>query len=170
MLLPGPTGGPRRSARDSRVENDPTCLGQPAFELLDAQPGERILDLGCGDGALTARIAEISSAVGVDASPSMIDAARARGLDARIADAQRLDFIEEFDAVFTNAAMHWMPRIDDVVGGVARALRSGGRFVGETALLRFYVLHCVALPLAVALLIAVHFWRVRKDGGISGAL
>ena len=44
------------------------------------------------------------------------------------------------------------------------------RFVGETALLRFYVLHCVAIPLAVGVLIAVHFWRVRKDGGISGPL
>ena len=64
------------------------------------------------------------------------------------------------------------------VGGVdfihsasdARFLLWGGRFVGETALLRFYVLHWVALPLAAALLIAVHFWRVRKDGGMSGAL
>jgi quinol-cytochrome oxidoreductase complex cytochrome b subunit len=46
----------------------------------------------------------------------------------------------------------------------------GGRFVSESTLLRFYVLHCVAVPLAVGLLIAVHFWRVRKDGGISGAL
>src|SRR5712672_3826017 len=55
-------------------------------------------------------------------------------------------------------------------GSDARYLLLGGRFVGETALLRFYVLHCVAIPLAVALLIAVHFWRVRKDGGISGAL
>src|SRR6186713_94127 len=55
-------------------------------------------------------------------------------------------------------------------GSDARFLLLGGRFVGETALLRFYVLHCVALPLAAALLIAVHFWRVRKDGGISGAL
>ena len=55
-------------------------------------------------------------------------------------------------------------------GSDARFLLLGGRFVGETTLLRFYVLHCVALPLAVALLIAVHFWRVRKDGGISGAL
>jgi cytochrome b6 len=55
-------------------------------------------------------------------------------------------------------------------GSDARYLLLGGRFVGETALLRFYVLHCVALPLAAALLIAVHFWRVRKDGGISGAL
>jgi quinol-cytochrome oxidoreductase complex cytochrome b subunit len=42
--------------------------------------------------------------------------------------------------------------------------------VGENTLLRFYVLHCVAVPLAAALLIAVHFWRVRKDGGISGPL
>jgi quinol-cytochrome oxidoreductase complex cytochrome b subunit len=55
-------------------------------------------------------------------------------------------------------------------GSDARYLLLGGTFVGETALLRFYVLHCVAIPLAVALLIAVHFWRVRKDGGISGAL
>src|SRR6266480_2748606 len=55
-------------------------------------------------------------------------------------------------------------------GSDARYLLLGGRFVGETALLRFYVLHCVAIPLAVALLIAIHFWRVRKDGGISGAL
>ncbi len=55
-------------------------------------------------------------------------------------------------------------------GSDARFLLLGGRFVGETTLLRFYVLHCIALPLAVALLIAVHFWRVRKDGGISGAL
>jgi quinol-cytochrome oxidoreductase complex cytochrome b subunit len=55
-------------------------------------------------------------------------------------------------------------------GGDARFLLLGARFVGEATLLRFYVLHCVALPLAAALLIAVHFWRVRKDGGISGAL
>src|ERR1700688_1299700 len=55
-------------------------------------------------------------------------------------------------------------------GSDARYLLLGGRFVGENTLLRFYVLHCVALPLAAALLIAVHFWRVRKDGGISGAL
>jgi quinol-cytochrome oxidoreductase complex cytochrome b subunit len=46
----------------------------------------------------------------------------------------------------------------------------GGRFVSGDTLLRFYVLHCVAIPLAAAVLIAVHFWRVRKDGGISGAL
>jgi quinol-cytochrome oxidoreductase complex cytochrome b subunit len=46
----------------------------------------------------------------------------------------------------------------------------GGRFVGEAALLRFYVLHCVAFPLVAAFLMAVHFWRIRKDGGISGPM
>src|SRR5258708_23198492 len=107
-------------ARNARFVSD---LGQPALELLDPQPGERVLDLGCGDGALTVRIAEISSVVCVDASPSMIDAAKAQGLDARVADAQCLAFIEEFDAVFSNAALHWMPRIDDVASGVARSLR-----------------------------------------------
>jgi quinol-cytochrome oxidoreductase complex cytochrome b subunit len=52
----------------------------------------------------------------------------------------------------------------------ARFALLGGTFVGEGALLRFYVLHCVGLPLAIAVLMAVHFWRVRKDGGISGPL
>ena len=55
-------------------------------------------------------------------------------------------------------------------GSDARFLLLGARMVGESTLLRFYVLHCVAVPLAAALLIAVHFWRVRKDGGISGPL
>ena len=52
----------------------------------------------------------------------------------------------------------------------ARFALLGGTFVGEGALLRFYVLHCVGLPLGIAVLMAVHFWRVRKDGGISGPL
>lgn len=115
-------------ARNARFVSD---LGQPTLELLNPQPGERILDLGCGDGALTGQLSKIATVVGVDASPEMIAAACARGLDARVTDAQQLDFTEEFDAVFTNAAMHWMPRTDDVLRGVARSLRPGGRFVGE---------------------------------------
>jgi quinol-cytochrome oxidoreductase complex cytochrome b subunit len=55
-------------------------------------------------------------------------------------------------------------------GDDARFALLGGRFVGANALLRFYVLHCVGIPLAAAVLMAVHFWRVRKDGGISGPL
>src|SRR5690606_32972475 len=93
---------------------------------------ERILDLGCGDGALSARIAEAGAQlVAVDSSDVLLAAARARGLDARLMDAQSLTFAGEFDAVFSNAALHWMPDHDAVLAGVVRALRPGGRFVGE---------------------------------------
>jgi SAM-dependent methyltransferase len=107
-------------------------LGAPVVALLDPKPGERILDLGCGDGALTeALVAAGASVKGVDASPDMIDGALARGLDAELADGHALPFEGEFDAVFSNAALHWMTRPDEVVAGVARALRPGGRFVAE---------------------------------------
>jgi SAM-dependent methyltransferase len=107
-------------------------LGQPAVELLDPQPGERILDLGCGDGALTGDlVARGAEVVAIDASPEMVVAARARGFDARLADGQALAFAGEFDAVFSNAALHWMTAPDAVLTGVRRALRPGGRFVGE---------------------------------------
>lgn len=107
-------------------------LGEPLLELLAPQPGERVLDLGCGDGSLTQkRLAAGCEVVAVDSSAAQVAAARERGLDARVADAQRLDFEHEFDAVFSNAALHWMPRQDAVVAGVRRALKAGGRFVGE---------------------------------------
>jgi trans-aconitate methyltransferase len=109
-----------------------TDLGMPVVELLAPCPGERILDLGCGDGPLTAKLAALGcDVVGIDGSPAMVAAARALGLDARLMDAQALEFNGEFDAVFSNAALHWMPRGADVAAGVWRALRPGGRFVGE---------------------------------------
>ena len=107
-------------------------LGAPVLELLAPEPGEHILDLGCGDGALTEKLrAAGADVIGVDASPSMIEAAQARGLDARLKDAQHLDFDQVFDAVFSNAALHWMLDPDAVIAGVRRALKPGGRFVGE---------------------------------------
>lgn len=108
-------------------------LGLPVVELLAPRPGERILDLGCGDGVLTQRLAEIGCVViGVDAAPDMVREACARGVDARLADGADLPFAAEFDAVFSNAALHWMRADPDaVIAGVARALRPGGRFVGE---------------------------------------
>jgi trans-aconitate methyltransferase len=107
-------------------------LAGEVFAWLNPQPGERILDLGCGDGALTQRIQEVGAAVvGVDASPEMMKAAAARGLDARVMSGERLEFREEFDAVFSNAALHWILDQNAVLTGVRRALRPGGRFVAE---------------------------------------
>ena len=119
-----------RYAANARFVAD---LGLPVVELLAPQPGERILDLGCGDGVLTQRLAEIGcSVVGVDAAPDMVREACVRGVDARLADGADLRFAAEFDAVFSNAALHWMSADPDaVIAGVARALRPGGRFVGE---------------------------------------
>jgi trans-aconitate methyltransferase len=118
-------------ARYQRNAGFVAVLGQPALELLAPVPGERILDLGCGDGALTVMLAERAQVVGVDASAEQIAAVRARGLDARVMDGTRLDFREEFDAVFSNAALHWMRNPDAVIDGVWRALKPGGRFVAE---------------------------------------
>lgn len=108
-------------------------LGLPVLGLLNPQPGERILDVGCGDGVLSARIIEAGAAVvGVDGSPDMVAAARQRGIDARLADAFALTFEAEFDAAFSNAALHWMKRDPDaVLKGVRRSLKPGGRFAGE---------------------------------------
>src|SRR6266849_4306388 len=109
------------------------ALGQPVLDLLKPSPGERILDLGCGDGVLTEKIvAAGATVVGLDAAPDMVTAAKHRGLDARLIDGMNLRFNREFDAVFSNAALHWMKSDPDaVIAGVARALKPGGRFVAE---------------------------------------
>ena len=91
-------------------------LAESLVDLLHPQAGERILDLGCGDGFLTRRIAESgANVVGVDASPEMIAAARERGVDAHLANGETLPFDREFDAVFSNAALHWMSDQDAVL-------------------------------------------------------
>jgi len=128
-MPPTQTWDPDDYARNARFVSD---LGAPVVELLDPQPGERILDLGCGDGALTRTLVDAGARViGIDGSEAQIEAARRLGLDARVGDGERLAFDGDFDAVFSNAALHWMKRVDPVIDGVWRALVPGGRFVGE---------------------------------------
>jgi len=103
------------------------------LDLLQPQPGERILDLGCGDGILTEKLIALGAKViGIDSSADMIAAACGRGIDARIMDARSLTFENEFDAVFSNAALHWIKDDPEApIIGAFRALVPGGRFVGE---------------------------------------
>ncbi len=113
-------------------------LGAAVVDLLAPQPGELILDVGCGDGMLTATIAEAGARViGLDSSEEMVEAARSRGVDAFVADAETLDLDRQverfgrFDAAFSNAALHWMIDPDAVATGIFGVLKEGGRFVGE---------------------------------------
>lgn len=108
--------------------------GESLLSALAPQPGERILDVGCGTGELTAKIAEAGAIVtGVDASASMIDAAKGKFPSAafRVMDAAAMTFEAEFDAVFSNAALHWVKRAAKAADGMARALKPGGRLVLE---------------------------------------
>jgi len=120
---------PDQYARHARFVSD---LGGPVVDLLDPKPGEQVLDLGCGDGTLTERLITAGcQVVAVDTSPEQVWAALERGLDARIVDATQLQFDSVFDAVFSNAALHWISDADSVITGVWRALKPGGRFVAE---------------------------------------
>lgn len=106
-------------------------LSAPVVALLNPKPGERILDLGCGDGVLTRRLGLDCQVVGIDASPEFVMAARSLGLEVFERSAYEIDFQEEFHAVFSNAALHWMRDPDRVIANVFRSLRPGGRFVAE---------------------------------------
>lgn len=108
------------------------ALGQAALELLDPQPGEHILDVGCGDGTLTLKIKEMGAdVVGIDNSLSMVGAAKAKGLDARLMDAADLKFSEAFDAAFSNATLHWILAKNRAARAIWFALKPRGRFAGE---------------------------------------
>ncbi|MGA9061400.1 MAG: methyltransferase domain-containing protein [Terracidiphilus sp.] len=124
------TWDPETYSRDAAFVPE---LAGGALEWLAAQPGQRILDLGCGDGQLTERIAAAGAIVtGIDASQEMVAAARARGVKADRGTAESLPYPDRnFDAVFSNAVLHWVRGQDEMLSQVRRVLRPGGRFVAE---------------------------------------
>jgi len=139
------------------------ALGQPVLDLLQPQPGERILDLGCGDGLLTEKLAASGAeVVGVDSSLEMVAAARQRGLDARVMDATNLTFDQEFDAVFSNAALHWIKDDPDAaIASAYRALRRPGRFVGEMGG------HGCVAAIHLALIVGLEKRGIKNAAGLS---
>ncbi len=107
-------------------------LGRAALDLLDPKPGERVLDVGCGDGALSLKIIDRGAeVVGVDTSPELVEVARAAGVYAQLLDAADMTFDRLFDAAFSNAALHWMLDKHRVASAIFNALQLGGRFAGE---------------------------------------
>lgn len=109
-----------------------TIWGKPLIEMLAPRKGEKILDLGCGDGSLTKELMDMGTdIIGADTSADMVEAARSIGVNAVLIDGERLEYDGEFDAVVSNAAIHWMSDHYAVVRGVWNALRPGGRFAAE---------------------------------------
>jgi trans-aconitate methyltransferase len=120
------------AAEYARVGGFVAELGQAALDLLDPHAGERILDVGCGEGTLTKKIVERGATVlGIDNSPEMIAAAREKGIDAVRMDVADMTFGSEFDAVFSNATLHWVLEKEQAARAIFRALKAGGRFAGE---------------------------------------
>lgn len=109
-------------------------LGSDVVEILSPKYGECILDIGCGTGHLSEKITTFGAkVVGIDSAATMIEQARKNypSLQFEVIDATNLHFTEQFDAVFSNAALHWIKEPEKVVSGIYQALKPKGRFVAE---------------------------------------
>lgn len=136
-------------------------LAGGVLEWLAPQQGEHILDLGCGDGQLTARIAPSGAkVVGLDASPQMAAAARTRGIEVEEGNAESLPFADAaFDAVFSNAALHWVHDQEAMLAEVHRVLKPGGRFVAEMGGMG----NIAAIRVALMAVMSRHGYDGRED-------
>jgi trans-aconitate methyltransferase len=137
-MEPTPTAAESRNQWDADLYDRRHAFvwqqGAALLDLLQPRPGERILDVGCGTGHLTAQLAATGAdVVGIDRSPAMIEQARRSypQLRLEVADARDFAFAEPFDAVFSNAALHWVTEPERVIARVRAALKPGGRFVAE---------------------------------------
>ena len=109
-----------------------SMYGEELITLLAPIAGDKVMDLGCGDGFLAEKIAEMGCDVtGVDASEAQVGAAEKRGIKAVVGNGESLGFLDEFDSVLSNAALHWMRRPEEVIANVWQNLKPGGVFVGE---------------------------------------
>lgn len=145
--------------------------GEDLLQLLAPQPGERILDIGCGTGQLTAKIANTGAvAVGIDADADMITTAKSNypQIEFAVADGREFRTDTPFDAVFSNAALHWIPQADVVIQRIYESLKSGGRFVAEfggkgnvSAIVQAL---CIVLPEMGQSLEKLNFWYFPSIG------
>ena len=109
-----------------------SALALPVVDLLEPKEGERILDAGCGDGTLALEIAKSGARVEcIDASEDMIKKAKESGLDAKVMSVTNMPYLEEFDAIFSNAVLHWVKEPELAIKNIAKALKPNGRFVAE---------------------------------------
>lgn len=132
-----------------RASTHQRAWGGDLMSALELRGSERVLDLGCGDGSLTARLAELvpgGSVLGIDSSEGMVATARAHhragNLEFSLMDIADMDFEGEFDVAFSNAALHWVLDHEALLASTRRALRDGGRvlweFAGEGNCLTFF--------------------------------
>ncbi|MBV6627072.1 MAG: methyltransferase domain-containing protein [Rivularia sp. (in: Bacteria)] len=108
--------------------------GENLLEILNPKSNEKVLDLGCGTGQLTAKIAESGAEViGIDSANEMVEKAQQNypKLKFQIADARKFKLPQSVDAVFSNAVLHWIPQADDVINSINQSLNIGGRFIAE---------------------------------------
>jgi len=118
--------------KDNRHADFVSNLAFPVVDLLDPQENERVLDLGCGDGTLATEIEKFKTkVVAVDLSESMVEKTKEKGIEAYVMSATALPFENEFDAVFSNAVLHWVKEPETAVVRIADSLKSGGRFIAE---------------------------------------